>query len=115
MGEYFVMESVVFEPNSSALTDSSKLFIDELVTVLKQNPKMVIEVVGYTDISGLEEKNILISSQRAKSVYDYLILQGITPERLSFSGCGPEKPIAPNAYRWGRDKNRRIEILILQK
>jgi outer membrane protein OmpA-like peptidoglycan-associated protein len=115
MGEYFVMESVVFEPNSSALTDSSKLFINELVTVLKQNPKMVIEVVGYTDISGLEEKNILISSQRAKSVYDYLILQGISPERLSFSGCGPEKPIAPNAYRWGRDKNRRIEILILQK
>jgi len=115
MGEYFVLESVVFEPNSSALTDSSKLFIDELVTVLKQNPKMVIELVGFTDISGLEEKNILISSHRAKSVYDYLILKGIAPERLSFSGCGPEKPIAPNAYRWGRDKNRRIEILILQK
>lgn len=115
MGEYFLMEAVVFEPNSSSLTDSSKLAIDDLVKVLKQNPKMVIEVVGYTDISGIEEKNILISSQRAKSVYDYLIIQGIAPERLSFSGCGPEKPIAPNAYRWGRDKNRRIEILILQK
>jgi outer membrane protein OmpA-like peptidoglycan-associated protein len=114
-GDFFVMESVLFEPNSSALTDSSKMAIDELIVILKENPSMVIEVVGYTDISGLEEKNISISSQRAKSVYDYLIIQGIASYRLSFSGCGPEKPIAPNAYRWGRDKNRRIEILILQK
>jgi outer membrane protein OmpA-like peptidoglycan-associated protein len=115
VGDFFVMEDIVFEPGSIALTDSSKMAIDELVTILKKHPKMVVEIVGYTDISGIEEKNILFSAQRAQAVHDYMVNKGIDEQRLSFSGCGPEKPIAPNAYRWGRDKNRRIEILILQK
>jgi outer membrane protein OmpA-like peptidoglycan-associated protein len=114
VGEYFVMEDILFEPGSIALTDSSKLAIDELIKILQSNPKMVIEVVGYTDISGIEEKNILFSAQRAQAVHDYILSKGIAAHRLSFSGCGPDKPIAPNAYRWGRDKNRRIEILILR-
>jgi outer membrane protein OmpA-like peptidoglycan-associated protein len=114
VGEFFIMEDIIFEPGSITLTDSSKLAINELISILKSNTKMVIEVVGYTDISGIEEKNILFSAQRAQAVHDYILTKGIEPHRVSFSGCGPEKPIAPNAYRWGRDKNRRIEILVLQ-
>lgn len=115
IGEYILLKNVIFEPGILILSDSSKIPLNELSELLKSNPSYVIEVVGYTDISGIKEKNILYSSLRAQAVHDYLIQQGIDPKRLSFSGCGPEKPIAPNAYRWGRDKNRRIEIKILNK
>ena len=115
IGQSTVLSGVVFGPGEIVLSDSAKLAVDETVAFLNENPSMVIELVGYTDISGMEEKNILLSNQRAQAVYEYMLLSGISEDRISYSGCGPINPIAPNAYRWGRDKNRRIEILIINK
>ena len=69
-----------------------------------------MNVNGYTDSSGIEENNQVLSENRAKAVYDYLVANGISPERLNFKGYGSANPIAPNRYLWGRDINRRIEI-----
>lgn len=113
IGESMILKDVVFGPGEIILSDSSKMVLDELVALLKEHPKTVIEVVGYTDISGLEEKNILLSNQRANAVHEYIVNAGVENKRVSYAGCGPIKPIAPNAYRWGRDKNRRIEVLII--
>lgn len=115
IGQSIVLNGVVFGPGEIVLSDSAKLAMNEVVSTLTDHPGLIVEVIGYTDISGIEEKNILLSNQRAQAVYDYLILSGIEENRVSFSGCGPINPIAPNAYRWGRDKNRRIELLIINK
>jgi outer membrane protein OmpA-like peptidoglycan-associated protein len=115
VGKSVVLEGVVFGPGEIILSDSAKLAADALVATLINNPSLTVEIVGYTDISGMEEKNILLSNQRAQAVHDYIVAAGIATERVSFSGCGPINPIAPNAYRWGRDKNRRIEVLIINK
>ncbi len=115
IGKSMLLQNVVFGPGEIVLVDSCKQVVDELVLVLKENSKLKIEVMGYTDISGIPEKNVLLSHQRAQAVHDYIVSQGIEEHRVTFSGCGSDNPIAPNAYRWGRDKNRRIEIKVIEK
>ena len=110
-----VLTQVVFEPSQTIINENGLLQIDSLILYLKSNPKLKIEIIGYTDISGIEEKNIPLSALRAKAVYNQLITKGIAPARLYYSGCGSENPIAPNKYKWGRDLNRRIEIVLLDK
>ena len=113
VGESLLLNHVTFEPNMFELSDSSAIQVDSLAEIMKYNTHLNIEIVGYTDKSGIEDKNITLSTNRAKAVYDRLVEKGISPNRLYFSGCGSENPIATNAYRWGRDLNRRIEIVIL--
>ena len=89
-----------------------KEMLDQLVKYLNENKYVKITINGYTDASGIEENNIVLSEERAKAVYDYLIANGISASRLIYKGHGSQNPIAPNRYKWGRDINRRIEIEI---
>ncbi len=115
VGEPLLLNHVVFEPNMFTINDTNTVQVDSLFELLKYNSSLKIEIMGYTDKSGIEDKNITLSINRAKAVYDRLIELGIEENRLFFSGCGSENPIAPNTYRWGRDLNRRIEIVLLEK
>lgn len=115
IGESLLLNHVVFEPNMYTINDTNAVQIDSLAEMLKYNKSIKIEVTGYTDKSGIPEKNITLSINRAKAVYERLVEKGIEPERLFYSGCGDENPVAPNTYRWGRDLNRRIEIVLLEK
>ncbi len=115
IGESLLLNHVVFEPNMFTINDTNTVQVDSLFELMKYNASLKIEIMGYTDQSGIEDKNITLSVNRAKAVYDRLIELGIAEERLYFSGCGSENPIAPNTYRWGRDLNRRIEIVLLEK
>ena len=115
IGEALILKHILFEPNKTELTASSIFQADTLVDILKGNPKLAIEVFGYTDKSGIEDKNIVLSKNRAKALHDYLIDKGIDADRLYYSGCGSGNPIASNKYRWGRDINRRIEVVIIKK
>ncbi len=115
IGTSVVLEKVVFEPNMTHINDTNRQQLDELVTLLQQHPGIKLEIGGYTDRSGIPEKNLIISQNRAKAVYEYLVTQGVASDRLTHAGFGDANPIAPNKYRWGRDKNRRIEVKILSK
>lgn len=108
----FIIDSLQFDSGSSALPDSSLAlnYINELLVVLKKNPQLKIQINGYTDASGIKEKNDTLSEERAKTIYDYMVIQNLNPNRVYYSGHGSASPIAPNAYKWGRDLNRRIEI-----
>lgn len=114
LNQTMVLEQVLFEPGKSHINDTNKVQLDELILVLKEHETIRLEIGGYTDMSGIPEKNVIISQDRAKSVYNYLIENGIEATRLSHQGFGAAKPIAPNKYRWGRDKNRRIEVKVIE-
>lgn len=114
-GESLILKHIVFEPNMTELTEASITQADSLFEILNKNENLIVEIFGYTDKSGIEEKNVVLSKNRAKSLHDYLIQKGIDEDRLYYSGCGSKNPIAPNKYRWGRDINRRIEVVILNK
>jgi len=115
VGESLLLNHVIFEPNMFTINDTNTVQVDSLFELMKYNSALKIEIMGYTDKSGIEHKNITLSINRAKAVYDRLIELGIAEDRLFYSGCGSENPIAPNTYRWGRDLNRRIEIVLLEK
>jgi outer membrane protein OmpA-like peptidoglycan-associated protein len=83
-----------------------------LVAYLKRNPSYKINIVGYTDNIGSEEKNKSLSEARAKSVADYLVKGGIDKANINHKGLGSLNPIATNTTEEGRQKNRRVEFSV---
>jgi OmpA-OmpF porin, OOP family len=95
------------------LSKQSYDIIDKLVSMLKENPDIKVEVYGHTDKSGTDEKsNEGLSGKRAKVVAEYLIKKGIEESRVSFKGFGSKKPIASNSNDTDRTKNRRTEFFL---
>ncbi|MBN2366449.1 MAG: OmpA family protein [Calditrichaeota bacterium] len=109
-GESIILEGVYFATGSAELTQNSRTILDKVVRTLKENPKIVVEIRGYTDNTGSYQTNMRLSRARADAVKIYLINNGIDASRVRTRGFGPENPIAPNTTRQGRAKNRRIEF-----
>ncbi|HAF07985.1 MAG: OmpA family protein [bacterium] len=112
-GGKITLRGINFESGKATILPESYPILDEAVKLLKDNPKVRIEVQGHTDSVGSERSNLLLSQARAEAVRNYLILKGIDPSRIVAKGFGELMPIADNATREGRAKNRRIEFLIL--
>lgn len=105
-----ILKNVFFETGSAALLPESALELNRLKNLLEENPALKIRINGHTDNVGSEADNLLLSKQRAKAVYDYLVQQGIGPERLQYEGYGENRPIATNETPEGRQENRRTEF-----
>ena len=105
---------ILFATNSSTLSDASKSALRNLATSLNQNPGTDIKIVGHTDNTGNVDYNQTLSEKRAKSVFDYLMVdQGVSSKRMTYEGKGIHEPVADNSTVEGRALNRRVEILIL--
>ena len=109
-----VLEGVNFELNSAELTSTSFVKLDEAVAALKKYPDLRVEVQAHTDNSGEAAYNQYLSDQRAKTVRDYLVSQGIAADRLEAKGYGETAPMADNATREGRAQNRRVELKVIE-
>jgi outer membrane protein OmpA-like peptidoglycan-associated protein len=105
-----ILDGVTFASGSAELSNNTKNILEKVVHTLKDYPKMNLEINGYTDNTGSITFNMKISKQRAESVRNYLINQGIQADRLTANGYGPENPIVSNSTKEGRAKNRRIEF-----
>ncbi|MDX1903944.1 MAG: OmpA family protein [Thermonemataceae bacterium] len=113
--EPIILKNVLFEFGKATLLDKSKVELDKLFRLLKEYQELKIVISGHTDEIGSAEKNIKLSEQRAKAVYEYLITKGILADRLFFGGYGSTKPIESNQSEVGRKKNRRVEFFILEQ
>jgi outer membrane protein OmpA-like peptidoglycan-associated protein len=111
-GQTVVLNNVFFKFNSYELSEESIAELDRVQRFLEQNNKLHVEISGHTDNKGEKTYNQDLSEQRAKAVYNYLIEKGIQPTRLTYKGYGMEKPIADNATKEGRAKNRRTEMTV---
>ena len=109
-----VIENINFESGKSTLTDDSYIELEKISDVLVANSQVVVEVSGHTDAYGNYGKNMELSEERAETVVEYLLDQGALEQQLLSKGYGPDKPIASNATKAGRAKNRRIEIIRLK-
>ena len=103
---------ILFELNSSDLSEASKEEIAELSNVLKKYEDTNIMFAGYTDSSGPEDYNQELSEERAKSVAEYAAFVGVDPERMTITGYGESDPVASNDTQYGRQQNRRVEVAI---
>ncbi|MFB6305734.1 MAG: OmpA family protein [Flavobacteriales bacterium] len=114
-GKSIVLKNVFFETAKYNLKPRSKAELDKLVKFLEKNPNIKIQLSGHTDKVGKEKDNQILSENRAQSVVDYLIKNGIDKNRLTAKGFGEKKPIATNETEKGRAKNRRTEFKIIEK
>ena len=90
--------------------------LDKIVKAIKQFPNADIEVSGHTDSTGSDETNMELSRKRAQNVANFLVEVGnLAKEKLITAGYGESRPIASNEAEEGRTKNRRIEVLILNR
>ena len=111
--ETIVLKDVLFTTGKSALDTMSVQTLNAVVNFLKKNPMIQIQISGHTDDTGNAASNLQLSTERAKSVVDYLVKNGIASSRLIYKGFGSSQPIGNNLTEEGRAKNRRTEMLIL--
>lgn len=112
-GSTAILNNIFFEYNKYDLQNKSITELKEIVKLLIENQDIKVEIGGHTDNIGSQAYNKELSLNRAKSVRDYLISNGILVERIEIAGYGAEKPLVDNTTEENRSKNRRIEFKIL--
>ncbi|MCC5915834.1 MAG: OmpA family protein [Cryomorphaceae bacterium] len=112
-GEEYRLNDVVFATNSFELNKVARQIIDEFVLFLTTNPEIRVEIQGHTDNVGNDQDNLILSQNRAKVVYEYMVQHGISGNRLKHNGYGAKRPIADNNTEEGRAKNRRTVFVVL--
>lgn len=111
-GAAIILKNIFFETGKFDLKNESKTELDKLVMLMNDNPNVKIQIDGHTDNVGQEKDNLLLSTNRAKSVVGYLLSKAISPQRLTYKGFGSSKPVAANTTEDGKALNRRTELSI---
>jgi peptidoglycan-binding protein ArfA len=101
-----------FETDGYTLSPSSDQMLTQVADKLKGCPDSTVAVNGYTDNTGNDAINIPLSGNRAKSVADFLVGQGVAADHVTSQGMGSANPIASNDTPDGRAQNRRVEIVV---
>jgi outer membrane protein OmpA-like peptidoglycan-associated protein len=115
VGTKVVLENINFETSKATLTAASFPKLDQIITFLKNNESIRVEISGHTDNVGSAKINLELSENRAKSVVLYMVSHGISKSRLESKGYGFSQPIAPNDTPEGREQNRRVEFKVISK
>ena len=106
-------KTIRFRVNRAIIREGSYTVLNTIADVLNSCPTKQIGVEGHTDSDGSDEYNQKLSEARAKAVRTYLAGKGVSQDRVTATGYGETRPIADNATKVGKTKNRRIEIKIL--
>jgi outer membrane protein OmpA-like peptidoglycan-associated protein len=106
------MSDVLFDTGKYSLKSGAREKLSKVAGILLAYPGLNIEVGGYTDNVGGDAMNQRLSENRASSVRDYLVQQGVTTGSVSSRGFGNTMPVATNDNSTGRQQNRRVELLV---
>ena len=110
IAQTLVLKKVTFELDSATLTADSKTILNEVAETLKGQQNVVVEIAGHTDGQGGQAYNLVLSQRRAEACRNYLISQGVQPDRLTAVGYGEFQPVDSNDTAAGRANNRRVEF-----
>lgn len=114
-GLVFTLGDVLFEYGQAALRIEALANLDQLVSFIEEYPERTVSIEGHTDSRGSESFNLKLSRARAESVREALIERGVEGDRIQAVGLGEEFPVASNESDFGRQQNRRVEIVILNE
>ena len=107
-------ENLEFENGKDIITASSYESLDALAGLMQKKPNWRLKISGHTDSKGSAAGNLKLSKNRAEAVKSYLIAKGIEANRFKTEWFGSKKPIADNSTEAGRQKNRRVELLLVE-
>lgn len=114
MGGTLVLNHLIFAQGKAVIDPQSFPELDEVVAMLKENPKMEIQLEGHTDNRGNAEANVKLSQSRVDAVKKYMVTKGIEKGRIETKAYGGSKPIATEDTEEARAKNRRVEMRVLK-
>jgi len=106
------MSDVLFDFNQYTLKPGAREKLAKVSGILLSYPNLKLQVEGYTDNIGSEEYNQKLSEERADSVRDYLVAQGVGQPSISAAGYGKSDPVADNSTDSGRAQNRRVQLVV---
>ena len=111
-----IRDKIYFDNNKSSIKKKSYKLLDQVAQTLLANPKITKVIVeGHTDSTGSYEHNLELSRGRAQAVVDYLVSKGISSDRLTAVGYGPDRPVDPSNTKKAHAINRRVEFVIAEK
>ncbi len=111
-GTIVSLADILFDFDKATLRRDVEFNLVKISTILNQFSEMNVLVEGHTDAIGTDEYNLDLSKRRAQAVQDFLISQGVDAKRLSAEGYGESRPVADNETEEGRQKNRRVDLVI---
>lgn len=106
---------VLFGSGSANLDGDGRATLDQVADVINDYRKTAVVVQGHTDAAGSEESNQNLSERRARAVENYLTNRGVDPGRMTALGFGESAPMASNSSAYGRQRNRRVDVLLKAK
>ncbi len=109
-----VLKGVSFAQGNSTVSQDSKEALQPLVNALTANRSVTVAIMAHTDNQGGTDDNKALSTKRAQSVVEYLVEQGVSPARLKAEGYGELLPLVQNVTEADKERNRRIEVRVLQ-
>lgn len=107
-------KTILFDTGKASIKQESYETLIAIKNVLREYPSARFMIEGHTDSTGRLETNMRLSKERAASVKDYLIENGIERSRLESEGYGPTRPVADNKTAAGRAQNRRTEVVLIK-
>ena len=107
-------KTILFDTGKSSIKTESEKVLADIIAILKEYPNARFSIDGHTDSVGSEKSNQKLSQERASSVMNYLITNGIASNRLTHEGFGEARPIDSNKTRAGKANNRRVEINLIK-
>lgn len=112
-GQKIILKNIFFAHDSYDLKNTSLVELNKVIQFLQNNESLRIEISGHTDNTGSSDYNLKLSEHRAQAVYNYLIGNGISKERMFYKGYGETEPVSNNDTDEGRSENRRTEMKII--
>ncbi len=106
------MADVLFQTGKYELSSDAQLKLAKLSGIIQAHPGLNLTIEGYTDTTGTADFNMTLSQQRADTVRQFLVTQGLSPDSITSKGLGEADPIADNSTAAGRKLNRRVEIIV---
>jgi outer membrane protein OmpA-like peptidoglycan-associated protein len=110
VGVPIILEGITFATGKADITPESENTLRKALKTLTTYSDIIVEIAGYTDNVGSDASNQKLSEKRANAVRDWLVREGVNPERIKAVGYGESNPIASNDTPEGKQKNRRIEF-----
>ena len=105
---------VSFDVGRYDIKPNMRPVLDRLATTLNQHPMTTVTIIGHTDSTGSDAVNDPLSINRAAATRDYLVMRGVSAQRIAIDGRGSRQPIADNSTASGRAMNRRVEIFVAE-
>ena len=106
------MSDVLFDTGSSTLKAGAREKLAKISGILLAHPGLTLQIEGHTDSVGSDSFNQQLSERRSDSVRDFLAEQGVTPSSMTAHGFGKTQPVASNDTAEGRQRNRRVELVV---